>query len=94
MLGGSRYVFAGLLVPSDTSLEMLYRPAPEQRVRASPIRHNFQTLHAIYPLRPLPADISSRRLLNLLSGPLWDSFRAKTILRRDRSLREKDPPDI
>ena len=40
---------------------------------------------------PSPADISSRRLLSLLSAPLWGSFSVKTIFERDRSLRKKDP---
>jgi hypothetical protein len=49
-------------------------------VRASPIRRNFQTLHANHLLRSSPADISSRRLLSLLSAPLRVRFQRKRSL--------------
>jgi hypothetical protein len=49
-------------------------------VRASPIRRNFQTLHANHLLGSSLADISSRRLLSLLSAPLRVRFQ------RERSL--------
>jgi hypothetical protein len=70
---------------SPLSIKKREQPCKGVVVQASPIRRNFQTLHANL-LRSSLADILSRRLLSLLSAPSG-SFSAKTILGGDRSLR-------